>query len=250
MRMTALAFTAVALLAFAMPVSAAQMNVNGTNGWADGWGDATPNYATDTFLPGVAAYNGNAALVYDAIEGDPGRGVDQMLAAPITSGLVEISYQMYLPSTTTSASWFVTYYGTGGLSSWGGAYLHPSDLAAFNEIQCWDSEVKIPAGAFVADAWKEVKLALDLDNHKAEYFYDGVGYGQKDFTAINDLTGFGMPMKESYMGTPMGGPVYFDAFKVTQNGTEVWSENFAVPEPATMALLAMGGLTALLRRRR
>ncbi len=245
-----LALVAVVILAMISPAQASTFNVNGSNGWTDGWGDGTPNYATDVFTGGAYALSGNAALVYDHVEGDPGRGVDQIFASPLT-GQVDVKFNLYIPGANNGA-FFIAYYMTDAteadLTNWGAAYIQTDNAW----IEDWEYGFEHPILA--RDVWQEIKFSLDFTAGTAQYFLNGTPVGDPknlaDGSNPTQFLGFGLPFKESYMGTPFTGPVYLDDFSVVHNGTTVWSENFdsyiAVPEPGVLSLTAIAGVAGLL----
>ena len=87
----------------------------------------------------------------------------------------------------------------------------------------------------IRDQWVLFEVDLNLDTRTGEGFYNGVSLGT--FTDYGDPDNHAIAAFDiwTYGGFTDANPVYYDDFSIT-------------PEPATMALLCMGGL-ALLRRR-
>ena len=217
-----IACATIGIVSSCLTASAAVFDIVGFNGWTDGWGSGTPDYATDVLTGGATPLSGSAVLMYDHVDGDPGRGVDHLFASPLTNQ-VEIKFNLYIPGANEGA-FFVAYYMTDAsdadVTSWGGAYMQSGG--------CWIEEWNfgVTGPSLVRDAWQEIKMAFDFDAGTAQYFTNGVAVGSPASITATKISGFGYPFQESYMGTAFTGPVYFDNFSVVHNGTTIWSENF------------------------
>ena len=216
----------LATAASGLTATGAQFDINGSNGWIDGWGVATPNYVTDVFTGGASPLSGNAALVYEHVDGDPGRGVEHDFATPL-KGLVDIKFNMFIP-VGHNGGFFVAYglsnAAAEDLSSWGGAYEQTAG--------CWIEEWNygITGPSLTRGVWQEIKMHFDFDAGTAQYFKDGVAIGSPKSIAATatNIKYINYQFQESYMGTDsyFTGPIYFDNFSVDNNGTTIWSDNF------------------------
>ena len=216
-------FTVIGIAFTGLTASATDVNILGSNGWTDSWGVGTPDYATDVFTGGATALSGNAALRYDGVAGDLGAGVDHLFATPLT-GQVEIKYNLFIP-TGHNGAYFVAYYLTDAsnadVTSLGGAYANPD---GYLQIEEWGMGVSGPS--LTRGVWQEIKMVFDFTAGTAQYFKDGVAVGTPASMTATKISGFGYPYRTADNGTTWTGPIYFDNFSVTHNGTVIWSDNF------------------------
>jgi len=87
------------------------------------------------------------------------------------------------------------------------------------------------------DKWVEVSAAIDLDANSVEIFYDGVSLGG--------------PTTWQKGADPINGIDCLDIFPISADASVMYYDDVSLtPEPATMALLGMGGVMMFRRRRR
>lgn len=138
--------------------------------------------------------------------------------------------------------------GDNGTSASNGSY--PFQLDAFLTITfgTWDGV----AETFTADRTVDAS-SLTIRNFKIAdvnvLFYDasGVLLSEQSITTTSGDNGQG-----AYFGTNVGGISYLTVEMVTDNNTRAWIDDIGmttIPEPTSLALLGLGGL-AMLRRRR
>lgn len=87
------------------------------------------------------------------------------------------------------------------------------------------------------DKWVEVSVDIDLTANTCEIFYDGVSVAAGTWTTGVEPTNIQVMDIFPIPGDIAASAIYYDDISLT-------------PEPATMALLGMGGLMMLRRRRR
>ena len=101
-----------------------------------------------------------------------------------------------------------------------------------NPTEWWDDLPNQSTGApFNTFAWNKMEIDLDLDNMMAEVSINGVGGGQ--YATGNGIGGENVVGRVLYRGETGARSHFIDA----------------VPEPATLSLLALGAV-ALIRRKR
>jgi hypothetical protein len=222
-----------------LTASATDVDILGQNGWVDAWGSGAPDYATDVLSGGATPLSGNAVLKYEKQASDPGQGVQQNFATPLT-GKVDITFNLYIPADTTGSFflWYGLYdSGLADVSSWGGAYANPPPGSGYLQIEEWNYSASGPA--LTRGVWQAIKIAFDFDAGTLQYFKDGVAVGSAASLTAAGVTatsiyGFGYPYRETAMGTPWSGAMYFDNFSVVNNGTTIWSDNFDNYIPTTV----------------
>jgi len=102
----------------------------------------------------------------------------------------------------------------------------------------------LPSHPIAAQEWTTVTVTLDLDNEEAVVNIDSPTTGNNTSDVVPFQTGeqawqSGDPLGLIYITYFDGGPAYFDNIQLT-----------GIPEPATLGLLGIGGLFAVLRRRK
>ena len=139
---------------------AAGSQVVGQGGWEE-WG------------PGAGALVSNAQSYSSDNSIDIVGGTDLVKQYSKTSGRWIFRAMQYVPSTLTGTSYFImlnTYAYPSGPYSW--SMQMRIDAATGTVFQnCGGSaSISMP---YVADAWKEIKVVIDLDNDWVQLYYDG-----------------------------------------------------------------------------
>lgn len=192
--------------------------LHGQGGWK-GW-DNDPTWTAPT----SASYS--VSPVNSAEIGGNGDLVHEFNA---TGGAWQFTTMQFIPNGSTGQNFFLLLneYNDGGPYDWSVQLNYNLDTGQV--ISDFGGGVSLP---IKYGQWAELKFDIDLDANTVDEYYDGNWLathewdddGSNTFGAI-DLFGNG------------ASPIYYDNINL-------------VPEPATLSLVAMGGLGALLRRRR
>ena len=108
------------------------------------------------------------------------------------------------------------------------------------QAQEWDGSMYpistdlLPSTALSDQQWQNIRLAFDVQAGTLEGFVDNVSFGVATGQTFDKFRGMDFQVMVTYGG--VNGPNYIDNVNLT-------------PEPATLALLALGGLGPLRRRR-
>ena len=145
----------------------------------------------------------------------------------MTSGLWQISAMLYIPSNSTGNTYFIVmdqYTAGGDPKSWSCQMLaNMTDGVMVSDTPGGGSPLQL-----VRDQWAEIRVDVNLDTLTADFYYNGALLTSGTWASSNIAAMDLWPDTTS--------PVYYDNISLT-------------PEPATLSLLALGGL-ALLRRRK
>lgn len=222
--------TAPALGAWADDFQSYALNstVAGQGGWA-GWdggaanaivSNAHPKYAGDQ----AARMSTNDDLVQEY--------------TGYTSGQFVYRAMQYIPSNHTGTQTYfilMNNYNIGGSAPKGWSVQMKFDYATNLVTDDEDPSAVKPGVPIVYDAWKEIKVLIDLEANTQTTFYDGVQVGTADWYNPSDANHAKSVAAVDLWADSGGDGVCYDSMSL-------------VPEPTSLALLALGGL--LLRRRR
>lgn len=216
-----------AILASATSGSATTADITGLNQWGQygglyGGTVTTVNVSTDQ------AASGNASLVFGVADGN-GLSVPQaVFASPISGGTVTVTTKIFFPATSNGA--FLL-----GFDDTGANYVQLSNyiLSPTNGFGYAEAGNGPSTGGYtlVRDQWKELKLVVDLDHPgvtgNGTLYYDDMVTPAGTFTyGGGTIAELWILVGNSFNGTPVTGPFYFDDMVVEQDSTVIWSDNF------------------------
>lgn len=137
---------------------------------------------------------------------------------------------------------------TGGATNTFKVSMGTNGWAASSNGTAWIGSANGVSGSFTADQW--VHLALVRQSGTTTFYIDGVANG----------TFGGAPVHgQSHISVSPGGGSYFDGhidearvvtFTASDSTTDILNGLQAIPEPSSTALLGLGGLALILRRRK
>jgi len=145
----------------------------------------------------------------------------------VTSGVQTLTVMTFVPTGSAGASdigFLSRHKGFQGAADT--QWFGPFSLNMNNEQVCGNADVTI-----VRDEWIQMKTIFNIDDKEYDIYYDGELAKSGTWGGDNAVVGLDC---WSPGGTD---PLYYDDFNIT-------------PEPATMVLLVMGGLSLATRRRR
>lgn len=198
-------------------------NISGQGGW-EGWdGSATaatvsgahPKFAGDQAV--LMSTNDDLVHQYSGY----------------TSGQWEFKAMQYIPSNHTGTVTYFIMMDKYTLASKGWAVQMKFDYTA-GVVNDDESATKLNV-PIVYDAWKEIKVVIDLDNNKQTTYYNGAQVGTSDWYDAASADHMKSIAALDLWADNGGGGVCYDNISLT-------------PEPVSLSLLALGGL--LLGRRR
>ena len=206
-------------------------NIHLQGPWVDFGGVLTSDVST------AQAFSGTQSLALSTTtDGAYGSDVyiENLDGAPITSGVWNLSFQVYVPN---------TYDGKVSLYQSQGAMPTTFELGSLMEVDNAAGAAVFKNGidstTLVFDQWTKVEAVIDLDSNTLDISYGGTPF----HSGIWDIDNPGSPsiggLNWWAHGGATPGTAYFDDLSLTQ-----------VPEPAAMGLLSLGALLTLKRRRR
>jgi hypothetical protein len=207
------------------------------HGWV-GWGGDTAN--------GIVT-EGPANSLPNSLAVVGGAGTDQVLEFGYDpkTGQWTFSAMTYIPSEGRAGEQYFNLMNrfdvdaTGaGTTHWSNVEVHfrldPAHADADTVTRARDSATAQP---IQYDTWVEVRADIDLDANSCEIFYDGVSLGG--------------PTTWQKGAQPIHGIDCLDIFPISEDASVMYYDDISLtPEPATMALLGIGGLALIRRRRR
>jgi hypothetical protein len=205
-------------------------DINGQGPWVDFGGTLPANVTT------AQAFSGSQSLELQSDGAGYGSDVyiENLNGAPVTSGQWNLSFQTYLPTGYDGS--LALYHSQGAM---------PSGFAegAFMVLR-GDSGFIDNAGSsasLVYNQWAEIELAIDLDNDTLAISYNGTQFhtGAWDTALTGTPSIGGIDWWQDGAGSVSGISAYIDDVSLTQ-----------VPEPSSAALLGLGGLALMFRRRK
>jgi hypothetical protein len=210
------------------------------NGWI-GWGGQ--EHANGIVSDAQANSGPNSLAVIGGV------GTDQALEFGYgeKGGLWTFSTMTYVPSTSTFGEQYFNLMNTfdqvNNVYEWSTVEIYW--MMDEDEVDLVDKVYMISnaVGALdiVYDEWVEVRADINLDDNTVEVFYGG--------DLLSASTG---ASTWAYGGEEVHGIDVMDIFPMSDDASVMYYDDISlvqIPEPATMSLLALGGL-ALLRRRR
>lgn len=215
------------------------------------WSDDFQSYADGSLLAGQggwAGWDGGAAAT--TASGDHPKFAGDLAAKLLvnddfvqqysgyTSGKYTYTAMQYIPSTLAGQTGMQTFfilmnnYNVSGPKGWAVQMKFNMETGLVTDDES-GSSASVP---IVYDSWKEIKVEIDLEANTQATFYNGTAVATSDWYDPNDANHMKSVAAVDLWADVGGNPVYYDDMHLT-------------PEPASMGLLALGGLLALRRRR-
>ncbi len=205
-------------------------DINGQGPWVDFGGSLLTNVST------AQAFSGTKSLELQSDGTNYGSDVYivNLDGAPITSGKWSLSFQTFLP--TGFDSHVALYQSQGAMPA-------TFELGAFPVIQGNNGVIVNGASStpLVFNAWTKFEMTIDLDADTLEISYGGTSFhsGVWDTDAPGAPSIGGLNWWQAGPNPSAGISAYIDDISLTQ-----------VPEPSSAALLGLGGLALMFRRRK
>ncbi len=151
-----------------------------------------------------------------------------------SGGLWELSLSQYIPASASGTTYLILmnkYKDSGGTADYNWSVQIPINLGAGTAAD--DMVGGEPALSVTKDQWATWKFSIDLDANRVGTYYNDQLWTEHDWTTDGALS---LAAIDLYANNATA--VYYDDLKVQQ-----------IPEPTTLALLGLGAVALVLRRR-
>lgn len=215
------------------------------------WSDNFDSYPTGSVAGqgGWQGWTGNAAVAgtVSTTFASSGPNSLQLVAGndtvqPFTgvnSGSWTLSFQQYLPSSSSGSSWTILMNQYPNNLNWSVQVLADLSAGLIGVFDGAGTQQGVTL-SLVRDQWVNMRFDINLSANSVTSYYNNTLFGTMPWQSggINQLQGLDLYPDEG-AGTAQVGAIYYDNFQLT-----------AVPEPSSLALLLIGGVAAGFARSR